>query len=139
MKKKATRRAQSMDCVEEASVTIMPPHDEQDQDDDQVLAEEQQEKTGDQGVDDAEEADDDEEDFGSEAGLGLQSLKSEGRDGFVSEEVAMMSLENKISPLTFCNAFPFHLVFDRNLHVKQVGKQKLHTKSTSLQRFRRRE
>lgn len=33
----------------------------------------------------------------------------------------MLSQENKISPLTFCKAFPFHLVFDRNLVVRQVS------------------
>lgn len=37
------------------------------------------------------------------------------------EEFNMLSLENKISPLTFCKAFPFHLVFDRNLVVRQVN------------------
>lgn len=72
------------------------------------------------------EADDDDNDdfdsdsFESEAGLGLEGI-TDSRDGFLSEEVTMFSLENKISPLTFCNAFPFHLVFDRNLHVKQVS------------------
>ncbi len=32
----------------------------------------------------------------------------------------LMAIENKISPLTFCKAFPFHLVFDKNLFVRQV-------------------
>jgi guanylate cyclase soluble subunit beta len=36
------------------------------------------------------------------------------------EDFDMLSLENKISPLTFCKAFPFHLVFDRKLIVRQV-------------------
>ena len=31
-----------------------------------------------------------------------------------------MSFENKISPLTFCKAFPFHLVFDKNMILRQV-------------------
>ncbi len=35
---------------------------------------------------------------------------------------SLLSLENKISPLTFCKAFPFHLVFDQNLIVRQVTK-----------------
>ncbi|KAH9421795.1 Guanylate cyclase soluble subunit beta-1 [Dermatophagoides pteronyssinus] len=32
-----------------------------------------------------------------------------------------MSFENKISPLTFCKAFPFHLVFDKNMILRQAG------------------
>ena len=32
----------------------------------------------------------------------------------------LMAIENRISPLTFCKAFPFHLVFDKNLVVRQV-------------------
>jgi soluble guanylyl cyclase beta subunit, putative (fragment) len=36
------------------------------------------------------------------------------------EEFDLTSAENKISPLTFCRAFPFHLIFDRNLKVRQV-------------------
>ena len=31
-----------------------------------------------------------------------------------------LSFENKISPLTFCKAFPFHLVFDKNMILRQV-------------------
>ncbi|CAG2171458.1 unnamed protein product, partial [Oppiella nova] len=34
---------------------------------------------------------------------------------------SMLSIENKISPLTFCKAFPFHLVFDKKLVVRQAG------------------
>ena len=34
----------------------------------------------------------------------------------------LSAIENKISPLTFCKAFPFHLVFDKNLVVRQVFK-----------------
>lgn len=37
------------------------------------------------------------------------------------EEFETMSLENKISPATFCRAFPFHIMFDRNLVIKQAG------------------
>ena len=71
-------------------------------------------------ADDDDYDDEDEDSFELEAGLGLQGI-TDSRDGFLSEEGMMLSLENKISPLTFCNAFPFHLVFDRNLHVKQVS------------------
>ena len=35
-------------------------------------------------------------------------------------ESSMTTVDNKISPLTFCKAFPFHLVFDKNLVVRQV-------------------
>ena len=52
--------------------------------------------------------------LGMEEGSGLM-----GDEG--TEEQIMMTLENKISPLTFCNAFPFHLIFDRNLIVRQVS------------------
>lgn len=33
----------------------------------------------------------------------------------------LMSFENKISPFTFCKAFPFHIVFDKNMVLRQVG------------------
>lgn len=32
----------------------------------------------------------------------------------------LMSFENKISPFTFCKAFPFHMVFDKNMILRQV-------------------
>lgn len=32
-----------------------------------------------------------------------------------------LSLEPKISPMSFCKAFPFHVIFDRNLMVIQAG------------------
>ncbi len=35
----------------------------------------------------------------------------------------LMSFENKISPFTFCKAFPFHMVFDKNMILRQVGRQ----------------
>ncbi|GFR10002.1 guanylate cyclase soluble subunit beta-1 [Trichonephila clavata] len=38
-----------------------------------------------------------------------------------TEEFEALSKENKISPATFCRAFPFHIMFDRNHHVRQVG------------------
>lgn len=31
------------------------------------------------------------------------------------------TLEPKISPMSFCKAFPFHVIFDRNLMVIQAG------------------
>ena len=31
------------------------------------------------------------------------------------------TLEPKISPVSFCKAFPFHVIFDRNLMVIQAG------------------
>lgn len=37
------------------------------------------------------------------------------------DEIEALSMENKISPATFCRAFPFHIIFDRNHHVRQVG------------------
>jgi hypothetical protein len=43
-------------------------------------------------------------------------------DREVSDTISMLSLENRISPLTFCNAFPFHLIFDRDLSIRQVSK-----------------
>ena len=33
----------------------------------------------------------------------------------------LMSFENKISPFTFCKAFPFHMVFDKNMILRQVS------------------
>ena len=32
-----------------------------------------------------------------------------------------LNLEPKISPMSFCKAFPFHIIFDRNLMVIQAG------------------
>ncbi len=32
-----------------------------------------------------------------------------------------LNLEPKISPMSFCKAFPFHIMFDRNLMVIQAG------------------
>ncbi|CAM1304733.1 GUCY1B3 (predicted), partial [Pycnogonum litorale] len=37
------------------------------------------------------------------------------------DEVEMMSAENLISPATFCRAFPFHLMFDKELVIHQSG------------------
>ncbi|XP_074601582.1 guanylate cyclase soluble subunit beta-1-like isoform X2 [Brevipalpus obovatus] len=39
----------------------------------------------------------------------------------LTEETEQLYLENRLSPLTFCKAFPFHLIFDRNLTVRQAG------------------
>ncbi|GFS53639.1 guanylate cyclase soluble subunit beta-1 [Nephila pilipes] len=38
-----------------------------------------------------------------------------------TEEFETLSKENKISPATFCRAFPFHIMFDRYHSVQQVG------------------
>ncbi|XP_042896623.1 guanylate cyclase soluble subunit beta-1 [Parasteatoda tepidariorum] len=38
-----------------------------------------------------------------------------------AEELDTLSMENKISPSTFCRAFPFHIMFDRHHLVRQVG------------------
>ena len=46
------------------------------------------------------------------------TTKADQSDGTL--EIDNMSLENRISPLTFSKAFPFHLVFDRNLKICQV-------------------
>lgn len=37
------------------------------------------------------------------------------------DEIETLSMENKISPATFCRAFPFHIMFDRNHLVCQAG------------------
>lgn len=37
------------------------------------------------------------------------------------DEMETLSMESKISPATFCRAFPFHLIFDRNHLVRQAG------------------
>ncbi|KAI5738699.1 hypothetical protein M8J77_010074 [Diaphorina citri] len=37
------------------------------------------------------------------------------------EEIETLSLEPKISPATFCRLFPFHIMFDRDLVIEQVG------------------
>uniref|UniRef100_A0A8D8TAP2 Guanylate cyclase soluble subunit beta-1 n=1 Tax=Cacopsylla melanoneura TaxID=428564 RepID=A0A8D8TAP2_9HEMI len=37
------------------------------------------------------------------------------------EEIETLSLEPKLSPSTFCKVFPFHIQFDRNLIIGQVG------------------
>lgn len=80
----------------------------------QVASDEEKEgdRSGDEGEDEYDDEGDEEEEQGSSL---LRDL------GEFSEEMAMMSLENKISPLTFCHAFPFHLVFDRDLNVRQVS------------------
>ena len=33
----------------------------------------------------------------------------------------LLSFENKISPFTFCKAFPFHMVFDKKMVLRQVN------------------
>ena len=78
----------------------------------QVTSDEEKEddRSGDEGEDEYDDEGDEEQ------GSSLMRDVSE-----FSEEMAMMSLENKISPLTFCHAFPFHLVFDRDLNVRQVS------------------
>ncbi|KFM79990.1 Guanylate cyclase soluble subunit beta-1, partial [Stegodyphus mimosarum] len=38
-----------------------------------------------------------------------------------TEEFETLSMENKISPATFCRAFPFHIMFDRSHFVRQAG------------------
>ncbi|XP_067663587.1 guanylate cyclase soluble subunit beta-1-like [Haliotis asinina] len=37
------------------------------------------------------------------------------------EHQKTLSTDSKISPATFCRAFPFHIVYDKNLVIKQVG------------------
>lgn len=37
------------------------------------------------------------------------------------DDIEALSMENKISPATFCRAFPFHIMFDRNHLVRQAG------------------
>lgn len=38
-----------------------------------------------------------------------------------NQTVDQMSLEPKISPATFCRAFPFHILFDTNMRITQTG------------------
>lgn len=47
-------------------------------------------------------------------------VEVKGQQHDLAGELESVSLENRIAPLTFCKAFPFHLVFDRNLKVRQV-------------------
>lgn len=87
------------------------------------IQQENEEHEGSSGDDECSSSSDEEEEEIGE-GLGLESRTPLGQMDNrqdVTEEISMMSLENKISPLTFCNAFPFHLVLDRNLHVRQVS------------------
>lgn len=37
------------------------------------------------------------------------------------DDLEMMWSENLISPATFCRAFPFHLMFDKDLSIYQAG------------------
>lgn len=62
----------------------------------------------DEGSEDDDEEDEESDLFGS-------------NDQEVADTISLLSLENRISPLTFCNAFPFHLLFDRELRVRQVS------------------
>ena len=42
--------------------------------------------------------------------------------GVIQSELSVMSMmEKRISPQTFCHCFPFHVIFDRNLIVRQAG------------------
>ncbi len=41
--------------------------------------------------------------------------------GVTSRNMAHLSREPKISPATFCRIFPFHVMFDRNMYIKQTG------------------
>ena len=112
-----------MDCKDDSGEGSQPSSMSCQEDEEEEKQQESQSHHKEEEADDDDDDDYDDEDedsFELEAGLGLQGI-TDSRDGFLSEEGMMLSLENKISPLTFCNAFPFHLVFDRNLHVKQVS------------------
>lgn len=37
------------------------------------------------------------------------------------QTVDQMNMEPKISPATFCRAFPFHILFDKNMQITQTG------------------
>ncbi|KAI1292795.1 Guanylate cyclase soluble subunit beta-1 [Halotydeus destructor] len=50
-----------------------------------------------------------------------QALDTDHGDSMDILELENLSLGNIVSPDTFCKAFPFHVVFDRNLHVRQAG------------------
>lgn len=110
-------RTQSMDVTEDIE--------------EEKIQQENEENEGSSGDDECSSSSDEEEEEIGE-GLGLESRppQMDNRQE-VTEEISMMSLENKISPLTFCNAFPFHLVFDRNLHVRQVSLLKVQLLRTS--------
>lgn len=53
--------------------------------------------------------------------IGSNSLTGSDTMFSVQSEMSMMSMQNRISPQTFCHCFPFHLIFDRNLVVRQAG------------------
>lgn len=58
--------------------------------------------------------------FRREESIGSRSVSSE--QGVIQSDLSVLSLmENRISPQTFCHCFPFHLIFDRNLVVRQAG------------------
>ena len=42
-------------------------------------------------------------------------------DGLVDDDVIPLSDEPRISPATFCRAFPFHVVFNRQFRIVQAG------------------
>lgn len=48
-----------------------------------------------------------------------ETTRQENKDE--NHNVENMSLESKISPATFCRAFPFHILFNRDMIVTQTG------------------
>lgn len=55
-----------------------------------------------------------------EESIGSKTLSWD--QGSLQSDLCMMSMmEKRISPQTFCHCFPFHLIFDRNLNVRQAG------------------
>jgi guanylate cyclase soluble subunit beta len=59
------------------------------------------------------------------AQLAITEISSGGSEMKLDEADLTMgnqlNLEPKISPMSFCKAFPFHIIFDRNLMVIQAG------------------
>ncbi|WAQ99037.1 GCYB1-like protein [Mya arenaria] len=51
----------------------------------------------------------------------VEKDKSNKKEDDTCHSCDMMSLEPKISPATFCRAFPFHIVFDKNMKITQTG------------------
>ena len=49
---------------------------------------------------------------------GAKAVVDEHND---NKNVELRNLKPKISPATFCRAFPFHILFDKNMVIKQTG------------------
>jgi len=50
-----------------------------------------------------------------------ETNRTSNRDTEKGQYLDVMSLEPKISPATFCRAFPFHILMDKNMVITQTG------------------